>query len=261
MLGLLLAAVGGLGVHYLYTAFALGWRGYAPGPDPINDEGSRHQRQQWLNQAGLSGVDPLQFGAVVAATFVLGVAVGFALFGTLLPAVVLGGFAASLPLASYRVRRRRRLAKVHEAWPQLIEEIRILTGSAGRSVPQALFEVGRRAPESMRPAFASAQRTWLLTTDFENTVDALKATLADPTADVTTETLLVADSAGPTSRPVSSISPRIGSATSPPARTHWPDRPACASLAGSPSPCRSAWPSSGCPSATVGPPTRRAVAR
>lgn len=198
MTGLLLAVIGGLGVHYLYTAVVLRWRGLAPGPPSVVKGARGRSRQEWLTQAGLAGVDPVQFAAVVLATLVLGVAVGFALFGTAIPAVVLGVFAASMPVASARIRRRHRVTKVHEAWPQLIEEIRILTGSAGRSVPQALFEVGRRAPEPMRPAFAAAQRTWLLTTDFDHTIDSLKAALADPTADVTTETLLVAHRLGGT---------------------------------------------------------------
>jgi tight adherence protein B len=198
MTALLLAALGGLGVHFVYTAIVLRWPGLAPGPAAVDAPRQRDRRQEWLTQAGLSGVDPVQFAAVVVATLLFGCAVGYALFGTVIPAVLLGAFAASLPLTSYRVRRRRRLSRVHEAWPQLIEEIRILTGSAGRSVPQALFEVGRRAPEPMRPAFAAAQRTWLLTTDFDHTIDSLKAALADPTADVTTETLIVAHRLGGT---------------------------------------------------------------
>ena len=37
----------------------------------------------------------------------------------------------------------------------MIEEIRILTTSVGRSIPQALFDVGLRGPLELRPAFAS----------------------------------------------------------------------------------------------------------
>ena len=85
-----------------------------------------------------------------------------------------------------------------EAWPRLLEEIRILTSSLGRSIPQALFEVGRRAPEELRPAFAAAHREWLLSTDFARTLRVLKANLADPTADAVCETLLVAHEVGGT---------------------------------------------------------------
>jgi tight adherence protein B len=78
----------------------------------------------------------------------------------------------------------------------MIEELRILTGSVGRSVPQALFEVGQRAPEVLRPSFATAQREWSLTGDFPSVVKILKQELAEPTADATLETLLVAHEVG-----------------------------------------------------------------
>jgi tight adherence protein B len=80
----------------------------------------------------------------------------------------------------------------------MIEELRVLTSSVGRSIPQALFQVGASGPEELRPAFAAAQREWLLTTDFERSLAALRAHLADPTCDATCETLLVAHELGGT---------------------------------------------------------------
>jgi tight adherence protein B len=124
--------------------------------------------------------------------------IAFAIFGGILPAGVTAVFAGSTPLASYRLRRRRRMTVAQEAWPRMIEEIRVLTGSLGRSVPQALFEVGRRGPVELRAAFAAAHREWLLTTDFPRVVAMLKSRLADATADATVETLLVAHELGGT---------------------------------------------------------------
>jgi tight adherence protein B len=103
-----------------------------------------------------------------------------------------------VPAASLRVRGGQRRSAAQESWPRIIEEIRILTTSLGRSVPQALFEAGRAAPEPLRPAFAAARREWLLSTDFARTVSVLKAELADPTADAACETLLVAHEVGGT---------------------------------------------------------------
>ena len=74
----------------------------------------------------------------------------------------------------------------------------MLTSSLGRSVPQAVMDVGRRAPIELRPAFRAAEREWLLSTDFARTVDVLKRSLADPTADAACETLLVAHEVGGT---------------------------------------------------------------
>jgi tight adherence protein B len=66
----------------------------------------------------------------------------------------------------------------------------------GRSIPQALFEVGRRAPLEWRPVFVAAEREWLLTTDFARTARLLKDQLADPAVDVVCETLVVAHEVG-----------------------------------------------------------------
>jgi len=151
-----------------------------------------------MAQAGLGEVALGEFVAIIAVLAMLGLTAGLIVFGGVLPALVLAGFAGSAPVATYRRRRSRRQDHAREAWPRLIDEIRILTGSAGRSVPQALFEVGRNGPLELRPAFGAAQREWLLSTDFARTLDVLKRRLADPTADATCETLLIAHELGGT---------------------------------------------------------------
>lgn len=193
---LLVAVIAAAGVYYLYTALAFGWRHLSVAPRLASRAGRSGTVRQWLVQAGLGDVQVREFAAVMAALFVVGTATIFAVFGALLPAVAVGSFAATFPLASYRVRRANRRARSQEAWPRLIEEIRILTASLGRSIPQALFEVGRRVPDDMRPAFDAAHREWLISTDFARTLSVLKAGLADPTADATCETLLVAHTVG-----------------------------------------------------------------
>ncbi|HUP70265.1 MAG TPA: hypothetical protein VM142_10680 [Acidimicrobiales bacterium] len=194
-MALLVALLSAYGVFLAYTA-AFGWQGIGLGPSVAGQARSRRMGRQWLAQAGLEEVDAREFAGVMGVLFVIGAALAFALFGGLLPALVAGAFAATFPVASYRGRRERRRVEARDAWPRLIEEIRLQTGSLGRSIPQALFEVGRRAPEELRPAFATAEREWLLSTDFPRTVSTLKERLADPTADTTLETLLVAHEVG-----------------------------------------------------------------
>jgi tight adherence protein B len=214
--GLLLAALAGYGVALCYTAVAFGWRGLAPGPAGVRAAATPGQGRErspaprsararlvlragdWLTQAGIGDVRPGEFAAVLAALFGVGLASGLLLFGALVPALVLGGFGASFPVASYRRRRLRRRQQAQESWPRLIEEIRILTSSAGRSIPQALFDTGRSGPVELRPAFAAAQREWMLSTDFAATLAVLKAQMADPTADAACETLLIAHELGGT---------------------------------------------------------------
>ena len=194
----LVAVAGSTGVFLLYTSLVLGWNGLGVGPaSTAPGRRRRSQRaQQWLAQAGLDDVRPSEFLWVMALLFVLGSGLTFALFGSPLPAVAVGAFAATYPVASYRARRRRRRRAAAEAWPRMIEEIALLTGALGRSVPQALFEVGRRGPDEMRAAFEAATRHWLVTTDFPASLSVLKAGLADATADAACETLLVAHEVG-----------------------------------------------------------------
>ncbi len=196
MLALLLPVAAATGVYYVYTAAVFGWRGAGLAPSVRRDVRSSAGIEQWLVQAGLGDIRVRDFAAVMAALFFVGTAVIFTVFGAIVPAVAVGAFSATFPLASYRVRRADRRATAQDAWPRLIEEIRILTASLGRSIPQALFEVGRRSPDEMKPAFAAAHREWLISTDFSRTLTVLKAGLADPTADATCETLLVAHTVG-----------------------------------------------------------------
>lgn len=191
-----LALIAALGAYYLYTAVAMGWRGLGLAPSVQRQIRREPPIEKWLVQAGLGDIRVREFAAVMVVLFVVGTLVVFAVFGGILPAVAVGVFAATFPLASYRVRRSTRRSVAQDAWPRLIEEIRILTNSLGRSIPQALFEVGARAPDEMRPAFDAAHREWLISTDFTRTISVLKAGLADPTADAACETLLVAHEIG-----------------------------------------------------------------
>ena len=202
MTGVVAASLAAYGVFLLWTSAAMGWRGLAIGPRPASGAANRQgtvwasRPRDWLRQAGLGDVPTGEVVGAVGAVVVLGAAVGFALFGGIVPAVLAALFSATFPVAAFRARRARRLADAREAWPRMLEELRLLTGSLGRSIPQALFEVGRRAPLELRGAFRAAEREWLLTTDFERTVNLLKRDLADATADAVCETLLVAHQIG-----------------------------------------------------------------
>lgn len=208
MIAVALSMACALGVHLVYTALSLGWRGLGLGPRTgAGGAGSergragpdgRGETRKWAARAGLGGNRGRELAAVAAVMFAAASALAFAVFGGPAPAVAVGAFAASLPIVGQRVRRTDRRGRAQEAWPRMIEEIRVQTGSLGRSIPQALFDVGRRGPEEMRTAFEAAHREWLLTTDLPRTFAVLKELLADPTADMACETLLVAHEIGGT---------------------------------------------------------------
>lgn len=191
MIGVLAAALAGGGTYLLWSAVVHGRRGVAPRREPWAGRPA-----DLLGRAGVRPGELRRLGAPAGVAAAVSAAAGFVVFGGPLPAVVIGLFGASFPVATARARRRRQRETAAGSWPAMLEELRLLTGSAGRSIPQAVIEVGRRAPAELRPAFALAEREWLLTTDFDRMVGVLKDGLRDPTADVVAETLLVAYEVG-----------------------------------------------------------------
>jgi tight adherence protein B len=194
-LGVVAAALAACGAYLIYTSAVFGWRGFGL-RHAYGRRSSSLPALTWLRQMGGGEVGLAELAAAMTVLFVAGSLAAFALFGGPLPAVVAGCLAACVPVSVYRARRQRRLAAAAEAWPRMLEELRLATGSQGRSIPQALFEVGRRGPEEWRPAFAAAEREWQLTTDFDRTTALLKDRLADPSVDVVCETLVIAQEVG-----------------------------------------------------------------
>jgi tight adherence protein B len=129
---------------------------------------------------------------------------GAGLAGTLLGLVAVGGpvalgvgaIAAACSVVGRRSVAHARRDQTRRLWPSLLEEIRVLTTSGGRSLPRALLEVGTRAPAPTGDAFRTAQAAWRVSADFERTLGVLKDQLADADTDVVTETLLVAHEVG-----------------------------------------------------------------
>lgn len=186
------------GSYLLYSAVSGTVTGGRSRARPGSRRAIRSATRVWLDQAGIGTVSVREFVSAVGVLLVLGTVGGYLLFAAAVPALIVGFLAASFPVSAYRRRRQIRLEKAGESWPTLLEEMRLRTGSLGRSVPQALFESGRRAPEEWRPALAAAEREWLLTTDFSRTASLLKDRLADPSADAILETLLLAHEVGGT---------------------------------------------------------------
>ncbi|MGH9214556.1 MAG: type II secretion system F family protein [Acidimicrobiales bacterium] len=199
MIGILVTLGAACGTYFLYTAVAMGWCGF-PGWRSLAERSravGNGRVRDWMVQAGIAEQRPAELAGLAAVVAVAGGFLGVAIFGAAWPAAVMAvAVGVGWPLASCRARRERTRAAAQEAWPALIDEIRILTANLGRSVPQALFEAGARAPAELRPAFEAAQREWLLSFDLERTVAVLKSRLADPTADAACETLLVAHQVG-----------------------------------------------------------------
>ncbi|MEX0592309.1 MAG: hypothetical protein WD358_08635 [Nitriliruptoraceae bacterium] len=196
-MGVAAALIAALGVHLVVTAVAFGWSGVGIGPRWLaRDSGSwRGRLVRVVAPDGRLSAERLVGQLLVG--FVAGVG-GWAMFGTVLAAVLVGVLALWVLVAATRASHAAQLERSRDAWPRLIEEIRLTTVSLGRSIPWALLEVGRSAPVEMQPGFEAARREWAMSSDFEATLEVLTDRLADPTADVVAETLLVAYAVGGT---------------------------------------------------------------
>lgn len=191
MIALLLTAMAAIGL-YLVLARRTNTSSHAASAE------LKAKANDWLAQAGVAPTDQKQLVLLTALLFLAGAGLGWVIFGGLIGPAAVGAFSASFPFASFKSRRNKTRNEAAEAWPRMIEEMRLLCGSLGRPIPQALIEVGRSAPTELRPAFLEAEREWRISTDFTRMVTVLKARLADPTADAACETLLVAHALGGT---------------------------------------------------------------
>jgi len=198
MTALVLSLVGAYGVHLLYTAIVHRWSGLGVGDRKHTSRYAPWRlrcRRLWT-RAGLDGIRPRDVVGATVVVFIATSSLAYAVFGTPVVAAIVGLAACGTPLAARQRQQRARLAVAQDAWPRLIEELRIQVGAMGKSVPQALLDVGNRGPLELRPAFARAQREWSLSTNFERTIAVLEENLADPTADAACETLLIAHELG-----------------------------------------------------------------
>ncbi|HMK12138.1 MAG TPA: hypothetical protein VK461_11190 [Acidimicrobiales bacterium] len=180
----LVACIAAYGVHLVHTGLSLRWSGIGPGP-----RGERLVGQRRIPRVGTRELQVL--GGAVAAfggTFLV--------FGGVLPSLIAGAISATLMTISDRAATERRCDLVADAWPGVLEEVRVLAGAGGRPIPQALFQAGVRTSPGVREAFVAAQREWQSSTDFTRAIAVLKAELDEASSDVVCETLLVAHQVG-----------------------------------------------------------------
>lgn len=150
-----------------------------------------------LLQAGVTGVSA---GGLVGASALAGLvtlAAVTVLTGVPAVGVSFGLLAAGAPVSLVRARARRRRAALREVWPEVVDHL----GSAiraGLSLPEALGQLGERGPQELRPAFRAFAEDHRVTGRFGESLDALKARLADPVADRIVEALRLTRDVGGT---------------------------------------------------------------
>lgn len=157
---------------------------------PVHGRRSRWRPalEDLLAQAGAPGVTPAALLTLCVATAaVVGLLVA-ALTRTPAIATCFGAMAGWAPLALVRARARTRRSALRGLWPDVVDHL--ASGiRAGLSLPEALAQVGERGPVELRPAFLAFAEDHRVSGRFDESLDALKARLADPVADRIVEAL------------------------------------------------------------------------
>ncbi len=166
--------------------------GAAPGA-PRRDPSPTERLGRVLLEAGVDRSPAAVVATVVAAAVGVFALVAMATRTPLVAVAPATAVVAALPAVlghRRRVRRRATLA----AWPDALREL-VATLTAGRSLGQALTQLGETGPEPLRAVFADFPALVRVL----GTVGALgtvQARLADPTSDRVVEVLLVAHEHG-----------------------------------------------------------------
>jgi tight adherence protein B len=189
-MGLLLGLFFGIGILLVVWSFI------APYEDKPKADGRLTARSRdLLARAGVEGVTPGAFiGACVVTGFVAFVLM-FVVSAALPVGVVFGLMAGGVPVALLKSRARKRLSEFRELWPDVVDNIASAV-RAGLSLSEALAQVGERGPLPLREPFRRFGADYASTGRFADSLDRLKARLADPVGDRVVEALRIAREVG-----------------------------------------------------------------
>jgi tight adherence protein B len=180
----------GLGLFLVWRSLTV------PAPPPRDGRVTRRDRvADLLAQAGLDSVTP---AGLVAACLAVGAFVLSAvlLVSRSLPiAVAFAVIATWAPVTLVRFRARQRRRELRELWPEVVDNL--ASGvRAGLSLPEAMSQLGVRGPVELRRPFQRFGEDYRATGRFFDSLDRLKAALADPVGDRIVESLRMARQVG-----------------------------------------------------------------
>nr|WP_159622658.1 type II secretion system F family protein [Ruania rhizosphaerae] len=153
--------------------------------------------QDLLVQAGMPGVGPGGLVAVSLALALVVLGVVYVLTTSLPIAAAFAVLAGLGPQTYVRARARRRRVALRELWPDVVDDLSSAI-RAGMSLPEALISLADRGPEQLRGEFTSFAEDYRATGRFADSLDRLKARLADPVADRLIEALRLTREVGGT---------------------------------------------------------------
>jgi tight adherence protein B len=186
-MGVVLGLVLGVGLLLVYWSFL--------SPHPPRRARSRSRLEQILARSGVTGTSPTAIVLLcVTVAALAGLAVQ-AVSGTWSVSTAFALLAGYLPIAVLNGRARRRQRELADVWPEVVDNLASAV-RAGLSLPEALAQLAVRGPEPLRPAFTAFASDYQVTGRFADSLDRLKARLADPVGDRVVEGLRIAREVG-----------------------------------------------------------------
>lgn len=178
----------GIGLLLVWSAFLLPRRPRGAAPT---------SRRTWdlLARAGLGQVSVTGFVVLCVVCGVATTLVMQVVSGTPPVALAFGAMGAYLPVAIVAGRARRRQSELAEVWPEAVDNLTSAV-RAGMSLPDALAGLAVRGPAPLRDAFDQFALDYQVTGRFGESLDRLKARLADPVGDRVVEGLRIAREVG-----------------------------------------------------------------
>ena len=178
----------GIGLLLVWSALVLPRR-------PRRERRKVSRAADLLARAGLARVSTTGFAVLCVVLGVVTALVLQVVSRTAPVAVAFGVLGAYLPVAVVAGRARRRQREFAEVWPEAVDNLASAV-RAGMSLPEALAALGARGPEPLREAFDEFALDYQVTGRFGESLDRLKARLADPVGDRVVEGLRIAREVG-----------------------------------------------------------------
>ena len=181
-----------LGIGILLTI-----QGWQRRPTAAKPQVRRERLREELAQAGLPSITPNQLIALQGLSALFVALVGIVLTQSWSVSLIFAAFATAIPRLLVTRLRHRRQSDLRELWPEVVDN---LTSGvrAGLSLPEALSAIGIRGPEQLREPFRHFGTDYRTTGKFNDSLDRLKAALADPVGDRVCESMRVAREVGGT---------------------------------------------------------------
>ena len=156
---------------------------------------STGRTRELLDRAGLADTSVTGVYAVCAAAALVCFVAVQAVSHTATVAATFGLLGGYLPVATLAGRARRRQRELAEVWPEAVDNLASAV-RAGMSLPEALTQLGHRGPGPLREPFLAFGTDYQVTGRFADSLDRLKARLADPVGDRVVEGLRIAREVG-----------------------------------------------------------------